>query len=109
MSVKVESYLGSKHGRTASMLLLAIAAIACISGCDKPTAPAVQARSAGGESDPKFLATLKKAKVGDAEAQRALARMYDHGEGVPKNAVKAFEWRRPPAFSSGTVWSPGLL
>ena len=47
-----------------------------------------------GEQTPqeKLAKLLKDAELGNAEAQAALGRMYWRGEGVPKDATKAFEW-----------------
>ena len=42
-------------------------------------------------------AVLKDAEAGDAGAQLKLGLMYDSGEGVPKDAVKANEWLQKAA------------
>jgi len=45
----------------------------------------------------KFVETKRKAETGDADAQNTLGVMYQSGEGVPKDAVKAVEWYQKAA------------
>jgi len=40
----------------------------------------------------KFKQQLPKAEAGDMEAQYDIGRMYERGNGVPKDVEKAFEW-----------------
>lgn len=45
----------------------------------------------------KFAKLQKEAEAGDAKAQYDLGRMYEGGEGVPKDAAKAVEWLQKAA------------
>ncbi len=56
---------------------LAIALVLVLSGCGDH-AP---------DNQEKFANSLKKAAAGDAAAQFNLGFMYDHGDGVPKDAA----------------------
>jgi TPR repeat protein len=58
-----------------------------LTACNEPVQTAEQ----------KFAADVKAAEQGSAEAQYKLAKMYEDGDGVAKDAVKAVEWYRKAA------------
>jgi len=63
-----------------SFILMLITLLMVLGGCGEQT------------PQEKLAKLLKDAELGNAEAQAALGRMYWRGEGVPKDATKAFEW-----------------
>ena len=63
-----------------SFILMLITLLTVLGGCGEQT------------PQEKLAKLLKDAELGNAEAQAALGRMYWRGEGVPKDATKAFEW-----------------
>ncbi len=54
-----------------------------------------------------FEWATKGAEQGDYEAQFALAKMYETGEGVQKDASTAVEWRRKALYNYGIVCRDG--
>ncbi len=91
--------------RTASAdFLLLFASLSFLGACGERTAqpPAVQ-EAVQLTPEQKFAATLKKAEMGNAEAQGNLGWMYFHGEGVPKDEAKAAEWLQKAAVQGDAV------
>lgn len=75
---------------------LALIAFVPLAACDKPGTPSPQT-SQGTQASPRIADLQQRASTGDAEAQAELGEAYAHGEGLPKDAVKASELLRAAA------------
>ena len=89
-------------------IMLAFAAIAGVVGCGENVPQVASANGSNwGKNDPivapeNVLADLtKEAESGDGKAQYNLGVMYLNGEGVPKDADKAFKWYQKAAAQGG--------
>jgi endonuclease YncB( thermonuclease family) len=62
----------------------------------------------GGDLDSAFAVFLGAAQAGDPEAQVALASLYQFGEGVPRNSLRAATWYRHAAGEGDPVAAANL-
>lgn len=77
----------------AALSMVALLALVPLAACNKPAPPNPQATQAS----PRISDLQQRANAGDAEAQADLGEAYAHGEGLPKDAVKASELLRAAA------------
>ena len=85
--------------RLALLALLLTGVIGCGLESGRPAEDWKSDTENGGaaESDSEFTVTLDAAENGDAAAQRNLANMYRHGQGVAKDNAEAEKWYRRAA------------
>jgi len=61
------------------------------------TPPSLEGREAAGDERKMYLVLQRAARLGNRDAQFALGRMYEHGNGVARDPVEAFAWYRRAA------------
>lgn len=78
--------------------------------CDKAPLNAPEPEQSAEKETPEKKAAdlIKRAEQGDVQAQGTLGNMYRLGEGVPKDAAKAFEWTQKAA-EQGDARAQGAL